>query len=149
MLAPDHGLDIVPENDLGIGVVFRLHHIDGLVLVDGAEARFGQLVRHAGTQHRGTVQAQHRIHRRIVHKMGHQLVGAFLGLAEPGLLIGDVDVIVDVGVVGCEMPTGDPQRDVAPAHGKVYQFDHNETSNYTFAKKKSVFNPGTSVFAGS
>ena len=36
MLAPNHGLDIVTENNLGVGVVLRFQNIDGLMLIDGA-----------------------------------------------------------------------------------------------------------------
>ena len=32
VLAPDHGLGVVAENDLGVGVVFRLRDVNGIVV---------------------------------------------------------------------------------------------------------------------
>ena len=138
MLAPDHGLNILPENDLGIGVVFRLHHIDGLVGIDGAEARFGQFLGNAGAQHRSAVQTQHRIHRRIIDKAGNQLIGTVPSLAETGLLIGDVHIIVDMGMVGHKMSLGNSQRRVAPLHRQFYKLDHGAFLRFCGLKRKNV-----------
>ena len=93
--------------------------------IDGAEAGLGQLLGDAGAQHRRAVQTQHRIHGGIVDKVGNQLIGAVPRFAETGLLVGDVNVVVDMGVVGHEMTLGNPQRGVAVLHGQFYKLDHN------------------------
>ena len=124
MLPPDHGLHVVPEDDLGVGIVLRLQNIDGLVGVNRPEAALRQLSGNAGTQHRRTIQAQDRIHRGIIDKMGHQLLGAVLRLAEAGFLEGDVHIIIDMGMVGGKMAPGDTQRRVAPADGEIHQGNH-------------------------
>ena len=125
MLAGDHLAGIVPENDLGVGVVLRLQNVDGLVGVDGLKAALGQFLRKARAQHRGAVQAQNGIHRGIVDEVGHQLMGAVLGLAQTGLLVSDIHVVIDVGMIGGKMSPGDAKRRVAPADGQIHQCDHS------------------------
>ena len=98
------------------------------------------------TQHRGAVQTQNGIHRSVVDEMGHQLMGAVLGLAQAGLLVGDVHEVIDVGVIGGKMSPGDAKRCVASADGQIHQCDHN---SYLRLNNKSVFlMSGRSVFAG-
>jgi hypothetical protein len=65
--------------------------------------------------------------------MAHQLFGAGLGFADTGLVVGDIDVIVDVAVVSGKMTTGNSKRDIATATGKMDQLDHNVSS---FEKKR-------------
>ena len=125
VLAPDHALGIVPENDLGVGIVFRLQDIDGLVGIDGAEAALGQLLGKAGAHHTGAVQAQYGVHRGVIHEIGHQLPRAVLGLAEAGLLIGDIHIVIDVGVIGCKMAPGNAKGRTAMANGHLHQSDHS------------------------
>ena len=48
MLAPDHPLGVVPENDLGIGIVLRIQNVDCLMGIDGTEAALGQLLGEQG-----------------------------------------------------------------------------------------------------
>ena len=62
MLIADHGLGIVPEDDLAVAVILRRYHIDSLVAVNAAEAALGQLLRQAGADHLCAVQAQNGIH---------------------------------------------------------------------------------------
>ena len=50
MLALDHGLIIVPENDLGICIVFRFQNVNRLVGVNGVEPALRQLPGNAGAQ---------------------------------------------------------------------------------------------------
>ena len=78
VLAADHGLNVIAENDLRIGVILRLHNVDSLVGIDGTEARLGQFVGNAGTQNGSTVQTQDGIHRSVVDEIGNQLIGAVL-----------------------------------------------------------------------
>ena len=124
MLAPDHGLHIVPENNLGVGIVLRLQNIDGLMLVDGAETGLGQLLGNAGTQNSGAVQAEDGIHGGIVNKMGDQLVRAVLRFTQTCLLVSDINIVIDMGVIGREVAPGDTQGDIAMADRKIHQFDH-------------------------
>ena len=124
MLTPDHGLQIVPEDHLGVIIVFRLHHIHGLMGVDGAEARFGQLLGHAGAKNGCSIQTQNGVHGGIIDKMRNQLRGGVLRLVQTGFLLSDVDVIVDVAVVGGEVALGDAQGGLSVASGQVGQFWH-------------------------
>ena len=141
MLSTDHGPDIVPENDLGIGVVLRLQNIDGLVGVDGAEAGLGQLLGNAGTQHGRAVQAEDGIHRRIIEEMGNQLISGVLRLAEPGLLEGNINIIIDMGVIGNEVSLGKAQRHIAPLYGQFDKLDHRTFLQLLRSKKKAFFTP--------
>ena len=79
MLAPDHPLGIVPEDDLRVGVVFRLQDVDGLVGVDGPEAALRQLLGKACAHHAGAVQTQDGIYGGVVDKAANQLMGTILG----------------------------------------------------------------------
>ena len=137
MLALDHVHGVVPEDHLVVDAILRLQHIDGLVGIDGAEAALGQLGSHAGTQNRGTVHTQDGIHRGIVDKMGNQLTGAVLGLTETGLLISNINVVVDVGVVGGKMALGHPQRCFTLSNGQVHQCDHTVSLLKEIKKKTS------------
>ena len=98
------------------------------------------MVRKPGAQHRGAVQTQHGIHGGIVDEIGHQLIGAVPGLAETGLLVGDVHIVVDMGVIGHEMTLGDPQGGVAALYGQFYKLDHSFFLQFLgLSKKKGVF----------
>ena len=130
MLAANHTLGIVPENNLGVGVVLRLQNIDGLMGIDGAEAALGQLLGKAGAHHAGTIQAQYGIHRGVVDEIGNQLPRTVLRLAEAGLLIGDVHIVIDVGMIGCKMAPGDAKRCTAMANGHFHQSNHNSCLRY-------------------
>ena len=124
MLAPDHGLNIITEDHLTTGVAFRLQHIDGLVLIDGAETALGQLDANESAQHGGAVQTDDGIHRGIVDETGHQLISGGFGLAEAGLVIGDINVVVDVAVVGCKVTAGHTQRHISVATLQMLQIYH-------------------------
>jgi hypothetical protein len=56
--------------------------------------------------------------------MRNQLRGGVLRLVQTGFLISDVDVIVDVAVVGGEVALGDAQGGLSVASGQVGQFWH-------------------------
>ena len=148
MLTADHGLDVLTEDHLGVGVVLRLHHVDRIVLIDASEAALGQLVGKTGTDHGGAVQTQDRIHGGIVDEVQHQLLGYRLGLAQAGLGVGDVDVIIDMAVVGGEMPVGEPQGDVAVLHRQKIDIDHSRALRLCQNKKKTSLGPGNCVSAG-
>ena len=113
MLAPDHGLDVIPEDDLRVGVVLRLGDVDGLVGVDGAVAGLGQLLGNTGTQNGGAVQAENGIHGNIVAQTADQLIGTVLGLAETGLVEGQINIVIDMGMVGCKMSPGQTEGNFA------------------------------------
>ena len=88
--------------------------------VNGAESRFGQLLSNAGSQYRRAVQAEDGVHRRIIDKMGDQLIGGVPRLTETGLLEGDINVIIDVGVVCDKMSLGKTQGHITTLYR---QFD--------------------------
>ena len=119
MLAGDHGLDVVTENDLGVGIVLRLQNVNSLVLVDGAETGLGQFLSNAGTQNSGTVQTQDGIHWCIIDKMRHQFVSGGPGLAQTGLLISNVNIVVNMGMIGSKVAFRKTQGDVAAGNGQV------------------------------
>ena len=99
-------MKVVPENDLGIIVELRLDHIDRLMLIDGAKTALCQLLSNTRTQHRRPVQTKNSIYRRIIDKMRNQSVGGRFGLAESGFLGGNINIIVNMAVVGCKMAPG-------------------------------------------
>ena len=124
MLAADHGLDVVPENDLGIGIVFGLHNVDGLVGIDGTEAGLGQFVGDAGTQNSGAVQTQNGIHGSVIDEVGNQLISTGLGLRNTGLLEGDINVVIDMGVIGHKVALGNTQGDITLLDRQFHKLDH-------------------------
>ena len=140
MLALDHRLDVVAEDHLGTGNEFRLHYIDGLVSIDGVESALGQLFGNASAQNGGAIQTYDGIYGSIVDEMGNQLISGSLGFAEAGLLKGDINIIIDVAVVGGEVTTGHPQGYIAATAFQMLEFNH---SNYLLCeahsnKKKGV-----------
>ena len=108
-LALNHGLDVITENDLGVCIIFGLYNIDGLMGIDGVEAGLGQFLGNTGTQNGSAVQTQDGINGCIINEMGNQLVSGSLGFAQTSLLLGNIDVVIDVGVVCCEMTAGNAQ----------------------------------------
>jgi hypothetical protein len=125
VLAADHRLDIVTENNLGIGIVLRLHNVNGLVGIDGTEAGLGQFVGNAGTQNSGAVQTQNGINGGIIDEVGNQLISAVLGLRNTGLLISDINVVIDMGVIGHKVALGNTQRGIALLNRQFHELDHN------------------------
>jgi hypothetical protein len=121
------------------------------MLVDGAEAGLGQFLGDTGTQDSGAVQAEDGIHGGIIDEMGNELIGAVLGFTQTGLIIGDVDIIVDVRVIGGEVATGDPQGDIAAADRQVHKFDHWEVPpifSFSSKKRKTFLSPGEAFLPG-
>ena len=47
------------------------------------------------------------------------------GLAEAGLLIGDIHIVIDVGVIGRKMAPGNAKGRTAMANGHLHQSDHS------------------------
>ena len=125
VLIANHGLHIVTENHLGVGVVLRLNNVDGIVGIDALETASAQLLSKAGADDSRTVQTQNGIHRGIILEVGDQLLGDRLSLAETGLGEGNIDVIIDMAVVGSEMPTGNPKGYVSMSHRQIGNFNHN------------------------
>ena len=148
VLVADHGLDVVPEEHLVVDAEFRLHHIDRLVGVDALEAALGQLVGKAGADDGGAVQTEDGIDHGAVGQGLDQLLGNSLGFAETGLGVGNINIIIDMGVVGGEMPPGDTQGNVATSYRQVHQVDHTSIL-HTHKIKKAFFHLlRHSVFAG-
>ena len=80
--------------------------------------------------------------------MGHQFIGTVFGFAQTGLLIGDVDVIIDVGVVGGEVTAGDTQGDFAALNGQIGNLNHSLFLRVSIKKKKR-FQPPAERFCRS
>mgnify|MGYP003297265218 CR=1 FL=1 len=76
------------------------------------------------TQPEGDRQKQDGIHGSIVNEVGHQLVSAVLGLAQAGLLVSDINVVVDMGMVGCKVAAGNTQGGLTMTDGQVHKLDH-------------------------
>ena len=120
------------------------------MLVDGAEAGLGQFLGDTGTQDSGAVQAEDGIHGGIIDEMGNELVGTVLSFTQTGLVIGDVDVVVDVRVIGGEVAAGDPKRDIATADRQIHKFDHLGVPPIIifFKKRKTPHSPGEAFLPG-
>ena len=125
MLALDHGGQIVAQDDLAAGGVLRGDHINGLVGVHVGKAVLGQLVGKAGADDLCAVQAENGIHDGVVLVGSHQLFCHSLCLGKAGLLGGDIDIVIDVAVAGCEMALCHTQEQIALVGGKLYHVDHN------------------------
>lgn len=125
MLALDHGGQIVAQDDLAAGGVLRGDDIDGLVGIHVGKAVLGQLVGKAGADDLCAVQAENGIHDGVVLVGSHQLFCHGLCLGKAGLLGGDIDIVIDVAVAGCEMALCHTQEQIALVGGKLYHVDHN------------------------
>ena len=102
----------------------------------------------AGANDGSAIQAKHRIHRRVVFEILHQIPGHIPGFTEPGFLEGHINIIIDVAVVGGEMASGNPQGDIAMADGQLCKTDHSKF--LLCENKESVFHSsGTSVSSGA
>ena len=120
----DEIIDIITENNLGIGIVFGLYNVNGLVLIDGMEAGFGQFLGNTGTQNSSAVQTQDRIDGGIIDKMGNQLVSNVLRFTQTGLLVGDINIVIDMGVIGGEVTAGNTQGNLSVADRQMGYFNH-------------------------
>ena len=148
MLVADHGLDVVTEEHLVVDAEFRLHNINGLVGVQAVEAVLAQLICQAGADDCGAVQTQDGIHRGTAPvKSSHQLLCNFPSLTQTALGIGNINIIVNVAMVGRKMTLGHPEGNIAALNGKSAGFDHKSYPP-CHEISKSVFPPGQSVFAG-
>ena len=67
-------------------------------------------------------------------------------LLTTGLGVGDIDVIIDMAVIGGEMAMGEPQRDVAVAYRQIGDVDHSKLLHVCQNKKKTSFGPGKQRF---
>ena len=103
MLVADHGLQVIPEQQLAGCVVLRCDHVDGLVGVDGDKSGPAQLLGQVGADNLGAVQAEDGVYNGGGHIVLYQGLGGQLGLALAGLQGGHVQIAVDVGVVGGKM----------------------------------------------
>ena len=74
-LSPNHGYQVVPEDQLAGGVVLWGDHIDGLVGIDGDKAGPVQLLGQVGADNLGAVQAEDGVHNGAGHIMLRQSLG--------------------------------------------------------------------------
>ncbi len=103
VLAADHRLDVVPENQLAVGIVFRRDHINTAMRIQRHKTAVGEFVGKAGADDFGSVQTNNGIHNGSGHIMLHQCLGYAGSFAQTAFQGGDVDIIIDVAVVGGEM----------------------------------------------
>ncbi len=103
MLAGDHRLDVIAEDELASGGVLRCDDIDRVMDIDASESALGQIAGHAGTDNFGSVKTQDGVDdcRRAV--FGSELSGSFLGFGKTVLRESQVNIVVDVAVAGREM----------------------------------------------
>ena len=80
--------------------------------VDGAR-NMARLIGQARAQDLGPVQAEHGVDDERTIQLDHQLLRRLPRLGETVLGVGHVDVVVDVAVVGGEVPFGDAQGNAA------------------------------------
>lgn len=135
LLVPDVGLNIVTEDHLVEGVVLRLHHTDLVGIADGV-ASGGQGLGQARAHQSHAVHAQDGIDLGIC-KILSQLRRDGLGVSQADLLVGDVDVVIDVAVVGCEVASGDPERNVASADRELHSLKHCVYLQFSQIKKRA------------
>ena len=64
--------------------------------IDAADSAFGQFVRKAGANDRRPIQAQNGVHHGCGVKMGHQLLRDVLRFTQSCLLVGDINIIIDM-----------------------------------------------------
>ena len=112
MLAADHRLNVVAEDHLTVGIVFRGDHINGLVRVDGHKARAGQFLCQKRPDDLGAVHTQNGIHHGFVAINRSQRLRCQLGLALARFQGGHIHIIVDMGMAGDKMPLRNLQRHI-------------------------------------
>jgi hypothetical protein len=57
--------------------------------------------------------------------MGNQFVCAVLSLTQAGLLVSNINIIIDMRVIGGKMALCNSQRHFTPANRQMFDFDHN------------------------
>ena len=113
MLVPNHGLQVVPENHLPVGVMLRGDDINGLVGVDGDKSSPAQLLGQIGANDLSSVQTENGIHNGSGHIMVHQGLSCQLSFTLASFQGGHVQIAVDVGVVGGEVAVNEFQRHIS------------------------------------
>ena len=103
MLILDHMHQIVAENDLAVVIELRAHHIDTLVAVHGHKTALCQLIGQKRADHFHAFHTYNGVHHRVKKIQARHHLGDSLCLAGPALKHGQIQVIVDVGMVGGKM----------------------------------------------
>jgi hypothetical protein len=93
--------------------------------IDGTEAALGQFLRQASADDGGTVQTQNGVHRGIIDKGSHHLLGNILRFAEAGLGICNINVVIDMAVVGGEVAASHSQGHIAALYRQVGNLNHS------------------------
>jgi hypothetical protein len=94
------------------------------VSVDGTETGLAQFISDAGTQNSSAVQTQNGVNRGIVDKIGNQLICAVLSLGNTGLLEGNINIVIDMGVVGDKVALGNTQGDITLLNRQFHKLNH-------------------------
>ena len=122
MLVPDQGLGVVAEDNLAVGVVLRLQHADVAVIVDTAGGG-DELFRQTGADDSRAIQTEDRVDRNGT-VMRRKLLGNVSGLGQTGLMVGNINVVVDMAVVGRKMASGHTKGHVSSLDGQFLNFNH-------------------------
>jgi hypothetical protein len=114
--------------------------------IDATDAALGQLVSQTSTDDSGAVQAENGIHKGAIDNSLRQMLGYGLRLAQTGLGIGNIDVVIDMAVVGSKVTASKPQGNISMTHGQVGNFDHIGILRICEIKKANVFWPRQTAF---
>ena len=103
----DHGGQVVPEDQLPVGVILRGDYVNVFAAVDGKDFLFGQVAGEERADDLAPVQTYDGVHPLVIGVVLGQGHGSFPGHGELVLHAGDVDVVAVVGVPGGKMPLED------------------------------------------
>ena len=123
---------VVPEDHLAVGIKFRLHNGNISAVVHAAAATVDQFFAQTGADDGRAIQTQNGIDGGVPLILRSQDPGHSLSLRQAGLLKGDINIIIDVAVVGRKMAFRHTQGDIALANGEFHDLKHSvylRTSN--------------------
>lgn len=135
LLIADHGLDIVPQNDLIVDPEFGRDDGDVLSRAHSVDRR-GKLLRQKRADHAGSLDAEDRVDRRSV-KRPRELLRGFPRRFEAVFDLAQVDVAADVRMVGGEMPGDNAETD--PAVSARLNFLYRKIHNSVLSRLSRVF----------
>ena len=121
---------VIAEDELGVRVEFRMHHIHGLVRIRGEKAFLGQLIREVGADHIRSLHADDGINHRSEEIGTCQKARYFLCLTASCLQGRHIDVIVDVCMIRGEMTFPNLERRITTGSVNlcIIDFLHNASS---------------------
>ena len=90
-----------------VGVEFRRDHVNVAAFAEGMRTNFCKRIGQKSPDNLCSVQANHRVYR-FVCVLSRQALPSSFGSHLLGLNPGQVDIIIDMGVVGCKVPGDHP-----------------------------------------